>query len=225
MQLLRKALAIRRRAQVRQRHRHELVARIAVVPDRGLVDRNETQAFAIGNPHRHRITFKEQTEGVLSGLRFGHVFVCGDPPAVRHRPVNNGNVTPVTQPIYDLIWLVYRYFIDPILDIVFMIFRRGSTFNSMLQDRAKRRTGFRLLVIQSVQLGISLVTDDQTLRYVEHAKPLRHVFKSCIELPLLLLDHFLCNDLLRDVFMRSDPSAPRASEHSRLCTNGHRQSR
>ena len=97
-----------------------------------------------------RVIMRQVQDALFRTLPLCHVFVCGPPPAISHRPVNNGNVTPITKPIYGLIWLVYRYFFDPILDVGFMILWRVSGGNSMLQNYAKRRTWFCLLDIQFV---------------------------------------------------------------------------
>ena len=69
-----------------------------------------------------------------------------------------------------------------------MIVRRETCGDPILQDRTQRRTRPRLLLIQSIQIRVSFIADNQTLIGVEHAKPLRHVLKGCIELKRLLLD-------------------------------------
>src|ERR1019366_3101471 len=136
--------------QVERRHQHKLFAAIAVVRDSSLVDRKEAEALPIDNPHRHGVALKEQAEGFFTAPCLCDILVRSHPPAISHRPVNNGNVTPIAQPIYGLIWLVYRYFTESIHGVVFVIVRRVSAGNSMLQNRAKRRTRFCLFVIQSV---------------------------------------------------------------------------
>ena len=52
-------LTILGRAQLGYGHRHELLAAIAVADDCCVIDRHEAQAFAIDDPHRHRVAVEQ----------------------------------------------------------------------------------------------------------------------------------------------------------------------
>src|ERR1019366_9464479 len=108
-------------------------------------------------------TVEQQPERLLAVLCLCDVLMRRYPSAVCHRPMHDGDVAAITQFIGDLIWLIYRYFADPIVDVTFIIIRRITFGNPMLQDRVQRRTGARLLVSQSIKISISLIADDQTL--------------------------------------------------------------
>src|ERR1039458_7242890 len=118
--------------------------------DSSLVDREKAQALPIKNPHRQRVIVEQQPERLLAALCLCHILVSCHPSAVCNRPMHDGDVAPVTQSICDMIWLVCRYFVDPIVDVAFMIVRRVTTGNPMLQNRAQRRTRPGLLLIQSI---------------------------------------------------------------------------
>ena len=106
-------LSIVGRTQFGNAHRHELLAGIAVMGDGGLVDREEAQRLPVDHPHRHRIAFEQQAEGFLAVFRLGDVLMRCHPAAIGHRPMDDGDVTPVTQLVGGLVGDAARHVVEP----------------------------------------------------------------------------------------------------------------
>ena len=84
--------------------------------DGGLVDGEEAQGLPVDNPHRDGAALEQQPERLFPAFGFRDVLVCRHPSAVGHRPVDHGDVTPVTQPVDGLVGRVDRYVVEPRLE-------------------------------------------------------------------------------------------------------------
>ena len=63
---------------VEQRHRQELLARVAIVLDRGLVDRQKPQTLQLEYPHRQGIAVEQQARGCLALLQLADIGDAAD---------------------------------------------------------------------------------------------------------------------------------------------------
>ena len=75
-------------AQVVRRHGEKALARIAVMLDRGVVDREKAPRARVDDPHRHRIGFEQQPVGFLALLELGEVGQGGAEQVVHPRQID-----------------------------------------------------------------------------------------------------------------------------------------
>ena len=118
----------------------------------------------------------------LVAPQLGDVLVRGDPTAVRHRHVGNGEDASVAERMGTRRTLPPCHSGEPVVDV---LLRRaagvGAGGDAVAENLAQRCAGPHLLGRQAIHLGIPAVGDHEPLVGVEHAQPLRHVLQRGVQ--------------------------------------------
>lgn len=185
---------------VEQRHRQELLARVAIVLDRGLVDRQKPQTLQLEYPHRQGIAVEQQARGCLALLELADIGDAADDKACaigEARPLlarHDGPDLPVGAWNEFLVLIDFTRLknqpVDPLEDVG-MLLRHEGVIGLADQSFVRMTHEFAHAAVQHHETQLVVLDENRLRDGVENAAQGIEVLER------RLLRHFVGNDAFR----------------------------
>ncbi len=112
----------------------------------------------------------------------------GNRAAIRHRAAAYGQGPPILKLVDDIAGIRKECFLQTVFDIFLRVRGAAARGDPQIQDVRERHSRSHLGRIKIVHRAVEIVREHQSLVGAEHADPMRHVRKGCIQQHVRMLE-------------------------------------
>ncbi|WBK02172.1 hypothetical protein MMG94_07585 [Methylocystis parvus OBBP] len=145
--------------------------------DGGVVHTEKLQGLRIHDPHRHRIIFKQQLEGIFSAFQVGDVDMDSQPPAIAEAPFGDPDAASVGEFLFVKIFGRVLMPGDTIFQPLFFAtdgFPEETALDLRADEILKAHARQILLGKIGVYVGVRLVPHDEAILFVKKGQTFGH---------------------------------------------------